>query len=86
MRCFEDYHFYKESAMIVIRSIASNSTITKLYLSVILYKDDINFVTTQAKNINSMRKSHNKDIVVFELLFYDLKDKSSIGEYNIKDQ
>ena len=74
-----DDPFDKESAMIIIRSIDSNNTITKLYLPIILHEDDINFVTTEAEIINFTRKSHNKDIVEIHLSFFDQKDKSPIG-------
>jgi len=54
-----------ESALIIIRSLDNNNTITKLDLPIRLCESDINFVTGKAEMVNSKRKSHNEHIIDF---------------------
>ena len=63
------YPIDKESAMIIIRSLYNNNTITELSLYITLCKDDITMVTKEVERINSMRKSHNKHVIDFMLWF-----------------
>jgi len=62
----------KESALIIIRSLNNNNTITKLALPIKLCKSDKNFVNGEAEMVNSKRKSHNEHVIDFCFLFYDL--------------
>ena len=61
----------KESAMIIIRSLYNNNIITELELGITLCKDDVTIVTREAEMVNSIRKSHNEDIIDFTLRFTD---------------
>jgi len=78
----------KESAMIIIRSLNNNNTITKLNLHIGLCESDINFVTGEAEMVNSKRKSHNEHIIDFHLYFKYLSDDPSftIVCYSTKDK
>jgi len=80
----EDDLIDKESAMIIIRSLNNNNTITKLSLPIRLC--DINFVTGEAEMVNSKRKSHNEHIIDFDLPFYDLQGKLLLGDYTTEDE
>ena len=51
------YPIDTESAMIIIRSLCNNNTITKLGLHIALYKNYINLVTREAEFVNSIRES-----------------------------
>ena len=59
----------KESAMIIIRSLYNNNTITILSLKITLYKDDITMVTREVERINSIKQSHNEHVIDFKLYF-----------------
>ena len=59
----------KESAMIIIRSLYNNNTITELCLNIRLCKDDITMVTGEVERINSIRQSHNEHVIDFILYF-----------------
>ena len=61
----------KESAMIIIRSLYNNNTITELCLSITLCKTDVDLVTREAEMINSIRKLHNEHVIDFRLYFDD---------------
>ena len=61
----------KESAMIIIRSLYNNNTITALYLVITLCEDDITMVTEEVEMVNSIRISHNEDVIEFDLVFID---------------
>ena len=61
----------KESAMIIIRSLYNNNTITELCLGNVLCKDDITMVTGEVERINSIRQSHNEHVIDFRLTFID---------------
>ena len=63
----------KESAMIIIRSLYNNNTITELWLDITLCKDDVTMVTNEAEMVNFIRKSHNEHIG-FILSFTDPQD------------
>ena len=67
----------KESAMIIIRSLYNNNTITELWLVITLYKYDVTMVTREAEMVNSIRKSHNEHIIDFTLHFTD----PQVGHY-----
>ena len=60
----------KELAMIIIRSLYNNNTITELWLVITLCKDDVTMVTNEAEMVNFIRKSHNEHIG-FVLSFTD---------------
>ena len=70
----DSYALDEESAMIIIRSLYKNNTITELYLDIELCEKDINDVTGEAENVNIMRRSHNEDIIKFHLDFYTIQD------------
>ena len=57
----------KESAMIIIKSLYNNNTITKLSLAITLHKDDTNLVTEEAEKVISTRKLSNNHIIDFTL-------------------
>ena len=61
----------KESAMIIIKSLYNNNTITELRLNITLCKNDANLVTEEAEKVNSMRKLSNDHIIDFNLYFTD---------------
>ena len=61
----------KELAMIIIRSLYNNNTITKLWLDITVCKDDITMVTGEGERINSIRKSHNEHVIEFMLNYID---------------
>ena len=61
----------KESAMIIIRSLFNNNTITQLWLGITLCKYDVTMVTREAEMVNSIRKSHNEHVIGFILSFTD---------------
>ena len=65
------YTMDKESAMITIRSLYNNNTITELHLGITLCKDDITMVTREVERINSIRQSHNEHVIDFMLFFID---------------
>ena len=65
----------KESAMIIIKSLYNNNTITKLSLDITLHKDDINLVTEEAEKVISMRKLSNNHIIDFTLHFTDSQEQ-----------
>ena len=74
-----DYNIYvtvdKESAMIIIKSLHNNNTITKLSLNITLHKDDINLVTEEAEKVISTRKLSNNHIIDFTLYFYNSQEQ-----------
>ena len=70
----------QHSAMIIIRSLYNNNTLTKLHIPITLCKDDIDVVSREAKKINSLRKFHNKPIIDFNLGFFDFQNKP-LGGY-----
>ena len=60
----------KESAMIIIKSLYNNNTITELRLDItILCKNDVDLVTEEAEKVNSMRKLSNDHVIDFILQF-----------------
>ena len=60
----------KESAMIIIRSLYNNNTITELCgINITLCEDDIVLVTREVGRINSIRRSHNEHVIDFTLYF-----------------
>ena len=61
----------KESAMIIIKSLYNNNTITKLSLAITLHKDDTNLVTEEAEKVISTRKLSNNHIIDFTSYFID---------------
>ena len=68
----EHDHYYaidKESAMIIIKSLYNNNTITELSLDITLYQSDANLVAEEAEKVNSMRRLSNDHIIDFILLF-----------------
>ena len=65
----------KESAMIIIRSLYNNSTITELHLDITLCKNDINMVTIEVERINFIRKLDNKHVIDFSLYFTESQDE-----------
>ena len=74
----------KESAMIIIRSLYNNNTITKLYLVIKLCKTDVDLVTRKAEMINSIRKLHNEHVIDFILYFDDLQ--GCYGKYTTQEK
>ena len=72
----------KDSAMIIIRNLYNNHTVTEVCLPIALSKNDIDVVIAEAEKINSQKKLQNEHIVDFFLLFIDLQDKTSLGKYN----
>ena len=70
-------HIEKESAMIIIRSLHNNSTITELCLPITLCENDISVVNGEAEKVNSKRKLCKEDIVDFNLVYFDPQDKSN---------
>ena len=75
----------KESAMIIIRSLYNNNTITELWLGITLRKDDVTMVTREAEMVNSIRKSHNEHIIDFTLSFTDPQD-GRCADYTTEDK
>ena len=78
-----DYHqlndtMDKESAMILIRSLYNNNTITKLDLPIALCRNDISDVIEEAEKVNSKRKLYKEYIIDFNLLCLDLQDNSTL--------
>ena len=71
-----------ESAMIIIRSLYKNNTITKFNIT--LCKDDITMVTREVERINSIRQSHNEHVIDFTLYFTDRQGGS--GHYTTKNK
>ena len=78
------YPIDKESAMIIIRSLYNNNTITKLDLNITLCKTDVNLVTKEAEMINSIRKLHNEHVIDFILYFDDLQ--GCYGKYTTQEK
>ena len=72
----------KESAMIIIKSLYNNNTITKLSLPITLYqRSDATLLTEEAEKLNSMRKLSNDHIIDFTLHFaYPQQDNAIIVE------
>ena len=68
----------KESAMIIIKSLYNNNTITELSLDITLCKNDANLVTEEAEKVNSMRKLSNDHIIDFILYFTDPQEDYGI--------
>ena len=79
-----DHPIDKESAMIIIRSLYNNNTITELYLDITLYKTDVDMVTREAEMINSIRKLHNEHVIDFLLYFTDPQGDG--GQYTTKEK
>ena len=71
----------KDSAMIIIKNMCNNHSVTEVRLPIALSKDDIDVVIAEAEKINSQKKLQNEHIVDFFLLFIDLQDKTSLGKY-----
>ena len=63
----------KESAMIIIKSLYSNNTITELCIDITLCINDVTLITREAEMVNSVRQSHNERIIDFILQFTDSK-------------
>ena len=59
----------KESAMIIIKSLYNNNTITKLSLRIKLCQSDAILLTEEAEKVNSMRKLSSDHIIDFILYF-----------------
>ena len=59
----------KESAMIIIKSLYNNNTITKLSLRIKPCQSDAILVTEEAEQVNSMRKLSSDHIIDFMLHF-----------------
>ena len=67
-----DYTVDKESAMIIIKSLYNNNTITKLCLDItLLCKNDVNLVAEEVEKVNSVRKLSSDHIIDFILYFTD---------------
>ena len=62
-----DHPIDKESAMIIIRSLYNNNTITKLSLNITLCKTDVDLVTREVEMINAKGKLHNGHVIDFLL-------------------
>ena len=76
----------KESAMIIMRSLYNNNTITVLCgLNITLCKDDVTMVTGEVEMINSIRKSHNDHVIDFTLYFIDPQGQH-YATYTTKDK
>ena len=73
--CSEDdidsHRIDKMSAMLIIKSLYDNNTITKLCLDIMLCKNDISLVTREAELVNSTRKLNNEHVIDFKLYFDD---------------
>ena len=80
----KDHPIDKESAMIIIRSLYNNNTITELSLYIALCKTDVDLVTKQAEMINSIRKLYNGPVIDFQLFFID--PQGGRGEYTTKEK
>ena len=79
------YPIDTESAMIIIRSLCNNNTITELGLHIALYKNYINLVTREAEFVNSIRESKDEHIIDFTLFLYDLQGKQ-YGKYTTEEK
>ena len=67
----------KKSAMIIIKSLYRNNTITKLILPKIkLHKNDVHLITEEVQKVNSIRAQSNDQIIDLQLSFIDLEGKS----------
>ena len=64
--CYSDGTTDKESAMIIIKSLYYNNTITKLFLPM-LCKNDIHVITEEAEKVNSIRTLSNDQVINFNL-------------------
>ena len=71
----------KESALIIIKSLYNNNTITKLSLDITLPKNNANLVTKVAEMVNFMRKLSNDHIIDFTLYFTDSQGKGYDSKY-----
>ena len=70
----------KESAMIIIRSLYNNNTITELCIDITLCESDITLITREAERVNSVRQSHNEHIIDFMLQFTE-SEPTPYGKY-----
>ena len=71
----------KESAMIIIKSLYNNNTITELSLLIELCQSDAISVTEEAEKVNSIKKLSNDHVIDFELYFID-PEGESYGVYS----
>ena len=69
----------KDSAMIIIKSLYNNNTLTELHIPITLCKDDIEVVSREVEKINSLRKLHNEPTICFNLGFFDFQNKALDG-------
>ena len=69
----------EESAMIIIKSLYNNNTITELSLVITLCKNDANLVTEEAEMVNSLRKLSNDHVIDF-IFYFDLYE-GCLGKY-----
>ena len=82
--CEFDYSIDKELAMIIIRSLYNNNTITELSLYITLCKTDVDLVTRESEMINSLKQLHNEHVIDFQLYFNDLQ--GGHGYYTTKEK
>ena len=69
----------KESAMIIIKSLYNNNTITKLSLDITLHKKDANLITEEAEKVKFTRKLSNNHIIDLTLYFNDSQGQNYGG-------
>ena len=61
------------SAMMIIKGLYNNNTITKLSLGIVVRNSDANLATKEAEMVNSIRRSNNEHVIDFKLMFFDLQ-------------
>ena len=74
------YPMDKESAIIIIRSLYNNNTITELCIDITVCESDITLITREAERVNSVRQSHNEHIIDFMLQFNE-SEPTPYGKY-----
>ena len=75
----------KESAMIIIKSLYHNNTITTLILPDIkLCKNDVHVITEEVEMVNSIRTLSNDQVIDFGLDFIDLEYGNCFATYSTK--
>ena len=75
----------KESAMIIIKSLYHNNTITTLILPDIkLCKNDVHVITEEVEMVNSIRTLSNDHVIDFGLDFIDLEYGNCFATYSTK--
>ena len=80
---YSDGTTHKQSAMIIIKSLYYNNTITKLILPKIkLCENDVHVITKEAEKVNSIRTLSNDQVIDFELFFIDLEEECYFASYS----